>query len=393
MRRGLGSLLAVWVLIALSGLTLESTTALAAGRGPRLHKTGAHIKRRSQAQGASSSQARARAVRPVYPGTAGSTVRVLQRRLARAGDAPGPIDGRYGPLTERAVERFQAAHGLAVDGIAGPRTWAALSTPGQELFPTAGYYSPGGSEAVRALQRRLARAGDPPGPIDGRYGPRTKHAVRRFQAAHGLHVDGIARRRTLIDLEAPKAARRPKPASTHPRSHPRGPRPRIPARLPAPAGAPRTAVSNPQTHGSSSPAKWLVLLGILALGVVLRVRHVSRPTDASSRPPRTVLPDSGDSGDQGTVLPVAQSEPNSPSAMQPEPVGGSPSVVLAGAEGERAHPESAWQRTDPREDLGGAPPAYRRAHARGAREETGRARAAVLELQRRLHTRSVRRKR
>ena len=49
-------------------------------------------------------------------------VRTLQRRLARAGFAFGPIDGRYGPLTEQAVRSFQTAHGLEVDGIAGPLT-------------------------------------------------------------------------------------------------------------------------------------------------------------------------------------------------------------------------------------------------------------------------------
>ena len=43
------------------------------------------------------------------------------------GYAPGPIDGRYGPRTAQAVSRFQAAHGLVVDGIAGPFTLAALS--------------------------------------------------------------------------------------------------------------------------------------------------------------------------------------------------------------------------------------------------------------------------
>jgi hypothetical protein len=71
----------------------------------------------------------------LYPGSGylpgGSpSVRVLQRRLAVAGFAPGPVDGRYGPLTERAVIRFQAASGLRVDGIVGPRTLARLTANG-----------------------------------------------------------------------------------------------------------------------------------------------------------------------------------------------------------------------------------------------------------------------
>jgi len=35
-------------------------------------------------------------------------------------------DGRFGPQTLLAVEAFQSAHGLHVDGIVGPNTWAAL---------------------------------------------------------------------------------------------------------------------------------------------------------------------------------------------------------------------------------------------------------------------------
>jgi len=79
----------------------------------------------------------------------GSTaVRALQRRLAALGFAPGPIDGRYGPLTERAVTRLQSADGLPVDGIAGPQTFAALSASLVAVFPAAGYqHSPARSQA------------------------------------------------------------------------------------------------------------------------------------------------------------------------------------------------------------------------------------------------------
>ena len=54
-------------------------------------------------------------------------VRSLQRLVASVGDSPGPIDGRYGVLTEEAVRRFQRAHGLPVTGVAGPRTLAGLA--------------------------------------------------------------------------------------------------------------------------------------------------------------------------------------------------------------------------------------------------------------------------
>ena len=60
-------------------------------------------------------------------GSSGPEVRDLQRKLAGQGINPGPADGIFGPKTEDAVRRFQERAGLAVDGIAGPRTMAALS--------------------------------------------------------------------------------------------------------------------------------------------------------------------------------------------------------------------------------------------------------------------------
>jgi pyruvate ferredoxin oxidoreductase gamma subunit len=58
----------------------------------------------------------------------GSTrVRGLQHRLRRAGEHLGPLDGRFGPRTQTAVERFQAGEGLAVDGIIGAATSGRLA--------------------------------------------------------------------------------------------------------------------------------------------------------------------------------------------------------------------------------------------------------------------------
>lgn len=54
-------------------------------------------------------------------------VRTLQENLRDAGYFSGRIDGLFGPRTRQAVLGFQADSGLAVDGIAGPQTWAAFS--------------------------------------------------------------------------------------------------------------------------------------------------------------------------------------------------------------------------------------------------------------------------
>jgi len=60
------------------------------------------------------------------------------------------------------------------------------------LAPGRGLTSPHGSRAVRGLQRQLTQLGYRPGPIDGRYGPRTRDAITWFQTKHGLTPTGTA---------------------------------------------------------------------------------------------------------------------------------------------------------------------------------------------------------
>lgn len=57
---------------------------------------------------------------------ADARVEALQRALIAAGFDPGPFDGQFGPLTERAVFAYQDAKGLVVDGQVGPETGRAL---------------------------------------------------------------------------------------------------------------------------------------------------------------------------------------------------------------------------------------------------------------------------
>jgi len=62
----------------------------------------------------------------LYRGTTGAEVAELQKRLSAKG-YPVARDGNFGPGTETALRCFQAAHGLAADGIAGPASWKALA--------------------------------------------------------------------------------------------------------------------------------------------------------------------------------------------------------------------------------------------------------------------------
>jgi peptidoglycan hydrolase-like protein with peptidoglycan-binding domain len=118
----------------------------------------------------------------------GRQVELVQRALGVA------VDGIYGPETEAAVRSFQSAHGLAVDGIVGPETSAAMRSGTRAVAASAGVRSDavdlteegaGSGTAVSRLQYALHL------PTDGIFGPETEAAVRRLQARNGLTVDGI----------------------------------------------------------------------------------------------------------------------------------------------------------------------------------------------------------
>jgi peptidoglycan hydrolase-like protein with peptidoglycan-binding domain/DNA invertase Pin-like site-specific DNA recombinase len=132
-------------------------------------------------------------------GAAGASgrVRALQRELRSLGWRPGPVDGLFGPRTQSAVMRFQQAAGLDADGIVGPRTRHAFRVARKHVLRRgAGYAQAGGSPQVRRLQRELKRRGLRPGPVDGRFGPRTEAAVARLQRAVRLPADGVVDRPT-----------------------------------------------------------------------------------------------------------------------------------------------------------------------------------------------------
>ena len=60
------------------------------------------------------------------PLTRGPAVVAVQRALRQRGYEPGRVDGVFGVTTEAAVYNFQAAEGVATDGVVGPETAGLL---------------------------------------------------------------------------------------------------------------------------------------------------------------------------------------------------------------------------------------------------------------------------
>jgi peptidoglycan hydrolase-like protein with peptidoglycan-binding domain len=133
----------------------------------------------------------------------------LQVALKERGFYTGAIDGIAGPLTAKAVRRFQRRAGLTVDGIAGPQTRKALGRLGRPLFGKRRLIHRGmvGWD-VSVLEFFLRKRGFPPGEVDGRFTRRTEKALRTYQRRKGLVVDGVAGPQTLRTLGVGKRAKR-----------------------------------------------------------------------------------------------------------------------------------------------------------------------------------------
>ena len=134
----------------------------------------------------------------------------LQVALRAHGLYRGPVDGVAGPATARAVRAFQRQAGLPADGIAGRKTRLALGPLGQPLFGRRVLVRGKVGWDVSVLQFLLARRGYlRASDVDGRFGPRTTRALRRFQRRMGLVVDGIAGRATLTLLDSTRSLAAP----------------------------------------------------------------------------------------------------------------------------------------------------------------------------------------
>ena len=153
-----------------------------------------------------------RLLKKTSPLMKGEDVKNLQKALIAKGYSCGGTgaDGEFGKNTEAAVEKFQKAKGLQVDGIAGEKTVTALGGTWKESAASAWTVSRllkkvsplMKGDDVRNLQKALIAKGYSCGGTgaDGEFGKNTEAAVEKFQKAKGLQVDGIAGENTVTAL-------------------------------------------------------------------------------------------------------------------------------------------------------------------------------------------------
>ena len=152
-----------------------------------------------------------RAINLTSPNTKGDDVAAIQRNLIGKGFSCGSTgaDGIFGSGTRNAVIAFQSANGLTANGIVDKATcgklggtWEVSETaPAFTLFREIRYKSPlTRGEDIKLIQSALTQKGYPCGAIDGAYGTKTRDAVKAFQKANSLKVDGIVGKNTCVKL-------------------------------------------------------------------------------------------------------------------------------------------------------------------------------------------------
>jgi peptidoglycan hydrolase-like protein with peptidoglycan-binding domain len=117
----------------------------------------------------------------------------MQAELKEAGFYDGEITGIYDAATENAIRAAQEAGGIAVDGAYGPQTHAVVVrviAGGSAKADDSQTPAPEKSQHIVQVQNELYYLSYYTGAIDGIYGAKTEDAVKRFQRASGLTVDG-----------------------------------------------------------------------------------------------------------------------------------------------------------------------------------------------------------
>jgi peptidoglycan hydrolase-like protein with peptidoglycan-binding domain len=134
-------------------------------------------------------------------------VEEIQVLLGEMGYEISAADGKMGQKTREAIKEFQESIGIKSTGYINKSTLIQIDemrrfAEEREMDRTynikvrSAYSRKEGSSGFRStvatkdIQAALKNAGFDPGAIDGKFGPRTSQAIKEFQRAKGLKIDG-----------------------------------------------------------------------------------------------------------------------------------------------------------------------------------------------------------
>jgi len=142
-------------------------------------------------------------------------VNEVQVVLTDLGYDTGNTDGRMGQKTREAIKTFQESAGLKNTGYIDMNTWRRIEDimraneksdldDSYKIEVRSAYSGEqekkGASVTTKEIQIALKNAGFDPGTADGKLGQRTQQAVKEFQRAKGLKVDGKVGPKTWAEL-------------------------------------------------------------------------------------------------------------------------------------------------------------------------------------------------
>lgn len=206
-----------------AGTTFIAAGAIAAGEASQ------HQGRQSQSgQGQSMSQSaqgpQGQASQPSQAAMSPEIIRKVQQELNAKGYDAGPVDGQWGPLTQRAVQNFQQSQDkLQASGQIDEQTLTALgvemegsaatggSASGQSAAAGAGAQSGMrlDSDTIKQVQQKLNEKGFHSGSVSGEMDSQTRQALKNFQESQAsLKATGQIDQQTLgaLGVEAQGAA-------------------------------------------------------------------------------------------------------------------------------------------------------------------------------------------
>lgn len=183
-------------------------------------------------------------------GSKGPDVTAWQTFLVKQGYTTVVVDGEFGVQTEDATRQFQRSRGLLADGVVGPDTLRASTTPSPAaavkaapapalpptptkpaapVVATAAAVLKRGStgDDVKVWQAFLVGQGYSVVTVDGVFGAQTEDSTKGFQRAHALLADGVVgpetkalAAKTPPKVAVPAPAPAAKPAATTPAAVP-----------------------------------------------------------------------------------------------------------------------------------------------------------------------------